>query len=131
MNSNKPLTIETEIPPSTNNAYVNSSRGRVLSAVARAFKDATGWQALILARQLRWRYQQGHRIGIKIDLYFKDDRRRDIDNCAKLVIDAIAQALGFDDCIVDDLHIRRRPPDKQNPRCVVKVEQYEVRHVDD
>lgn len=130
MNS-KPLVITTDVPPSTNNAYVNSSRGRVLSAVARAFKDAAGWQALSQARQLGWRYQQGHRIGIKIDLYFKDDRKRDIDNCAKLVIDAIAQALSFDDCIVDDLHIRRRPADKHNPRCVIKIEQYEVCRVDD
>jgi Holliday junction resolvase RusA-like endonuclease len=60
-----------------------------------------------------------------MDLVFRDRRRRDITNCIKIVEDAAAEALGFDDTVVDVCLVRRMGVDKHNPRARVSIQEIE------
>lgn len=117
------LHITLDLPPTTNNAYTNG-RGhgrRVLTGDARAFKEAAALIARRAAAHAGWQYQPGQRLAVSLRLHFPTNRRCDIANREKLPIDAIAEALGFDDSAIDDLHLQRGPVDKERPRCEVEV----------
>lgn len=66
--------------------------------------DLTGWYAL------------------EIDLYFPDMRRRDLDNCAKAIMDALNGVAWVDDSLVNDLRVSRHH-DKEHPRAEVVIEE--------
>jgi Holliday junction resolvase RusA-like endonuclease len=116
------LQLTLDIPPGTNNLYTDGRNGRrILTSVARDYKERTTLIAHIVALSANWRYQRGQRLAVTISLYFKDNRRRDIANCEKAVIDAISEALGFDDCVIDRLTLERAGIDKARPRCEVAI----------
>jgi crossover junction endodeoxyribonuclease RusA len=49
------------------------------------------------------------RLAVRVDLHPPDKRRRDLDNCAKAILDALAHAGVFeDDSLIDDLRLVRR-----------------------
>ena len=52
----------------------------------------------------------------------RDGKRADVDNLAKNVLDSCNRVLWDDDRQVDHLAVCRHPPDKANPRTVVRVE---------
>jgi Holliday junction resolvase RusA-like endonuclease len=113
------ITFTTPIPPSLNNAYTNG-RGhgrRVLTAEGRAYKASVAI-LLLTAQPL----PAGVRIALAIRLWFPTKRRRDITNCVKLLEDALAESLGFDDCAVDRVLVERAGYDAARPRCEVQVE---------
>lgn len=127
------VTMVVDIPPTTNHlyssiAYFDAKSGkhrcrRVLSAEGRNYKEVIGWQAKINAGHSKWEYSGG-RIHFEIGIAFPDRRRRDITNRVKVLEDGIAEALGFDDSVVDSFHISRLPNDKMNPH--VRVLFYET-----
>jgi Holliday junction resolvase RusA-like endonuclease len=57
-----------------------------------------------LARPKGWPLDARYRV--TVDVYC-DGRKRDIDNCAKTIGDAIEGIAYRNDCHVDDLHVRR------------------------
>ncbi len=60
---------------------------------------------------------------ISIKAYMPDKRRRDIDNLAKGIFDAITHSgIWKDDSQVDDMRITRAGMDKDNPRCELTIE---------
>ena len=129
---NHPLEFEVAIPPSVNNLYINRTyrdkktgkpiTRRILSKEARTYKAAVGWEAKGEAMQAGWEYGGG-RISMRLDLVFRDHRRRDITNCIKIVEDAVAEALGFDDRVVDAFLVRRTGVDKNLPRARVSIQE--------
>jgi crossover junction endodeoxyribonuclease RusA len=121
------LTLTVPVPPSLNNAYATFKGRRLLSREGRAFKEEVGIEVLfeqrrrIVANVGRWQYSKGDRLSLTLELSFPNNRRHDLDNTVKLTSDALSAALGFDDCVVDVLHVERKENDKVSPRCVVTL----------
>jgi len=79
------------LPPTANNAYANTNRGRQLSRDADAWKKEAGW--LIKAANLT----ATPPFALRLRLWVPDRRRRDVDNYIKLAKDALCGVLGIDD----------------------------------
>lgn len=96
---------------SLNNAYrsfvVRGRPRRALTAEGKAFKGHASAHVRVLGR----RPPAGHRLRVTLDLYGRWDTlageplRRDIDNHAKLVLDALCAELGIDDRWIRRLEI--------------------------
>ncbi len=69
-----------------------------------------------------WMWPLDERYRVMIDVWERDGRRADVDNLAKNVLDSCNRVLWDDDRQVDHLAVCRHPPDKANPRTVVRVE---------
>ena len=60
------------------------------------------------------------RLAVSLSVYWPDQRRRDIDNAAKAILDACNGILWMDDSQVDELHVYRLH-DAARPRVDVTV----------
>lgn len=60
------------------------------------------------------------RVAVEVSLYLPDARRRDADNLAKSILDALNGVTWDDDSQVWDLHVRKAIS-RDNPRAVVTV----------
>ncbi len=100
-----PLTLILPFPPTLNNSSMPDGHGgRYLTDQHRAFRKAVAWE--VAKRKLA---RIDGRLSVRIDLYPSDNRRWDVDNRAKAVLDALQHAGLFkDDSAVDDLHITRQ-----------------------
>lgn len=106
------------VPPSLNNAYLSGKHGRrVLTAEGRSYKELVGHMVKALGIELAGK----ERFELAFTVWFPNNRRRDISNIVKLPEDAISEALGFDDCCVDQIYIRRAGIDRAQPRCEVEL----------
>jgi crossover junction endodeoxyribonuclease RusA len=59
-------------------------------------------------------------IEIKVDLYFKDKRRRDIDNYGKILLDSLEGIIVEDDKQIKKMTITKNI-DKENPRIEIEI----------
>lgn len=114
--------ITIPIPPSVNNLYMTVRSRRVLTAAGRDYKDRVA-RATIAAVDDRI-FPINARWVIVLNLYFKDNRRRDVDNCLKIVQDGAAAGLGIDDSAVDAAIALRCAKDASQPRCEVVIIPY-------
>ncbi len=129
MTSTKPVTLHLSlpIPPSINAQYVVvGKRKRVLSKVASTWKkDAS--RALKLLRDtsvispVEEHAFQTNLLGVYMTFYFTTPMRRDVDGGVKITLDTIAEALGFDDRNVVDMHLTKRI-DPLHPRVEIDIE---------
>lgn len=97
-------------PPSANliwrSVLVGKSPRVLLSARGRAYRREVA-AALALAGAARW----AGPVGVHLDAYPPDRRRRDIDNLMKAILDACTHGgLWGDDAQVSHLSVTRRPP---------------------
>ena len=101
-------------PPSLN-AYYRNVRGMVLlSREGRAYKMAAGMAAL----QQRVAKQDGLLlVAIKV---FRPQRRGDLDNSAKAILDSLNGIAWDDDSQIVELHLYRSD-DKANPRVEIDI----------
>jgi len=97
------VVIELPYPP-TVNTYYRQWRGRTLiSEAGREYRREV--------TRLLW--GNGHDLGaqrlkMRIDIFPPDNRRRDLDNCAKAVLDALQHGGVYqDDGQIDDLRLVR------------------------
>lgn len=106
------MILRLPFPPSVNTYWRNIKGRTLLSAKGRKYaKDVV--DAL-------WQHKAKHgaietfgssRLRMEITLYPKDNRRRDVDNFAKAVLDSLQKAgVYIDDSQIDDLHIMRGAP---------------------
>jgi Holliday junction resolvase RusA-like endonuclease len=97
------------MPPTTNHAYINlrGRGGRCLSNEARKFKEEAAKFAMVMAHVQKWKYQEGARLSLSLTFYFNRGGKRDIDNRVKLLADALAKTLGFDDSVIDRIVLQR------------------------
>lgn len=118
------ITLTLPMPPTANSAFTNmrgsNGKRRVLTDEARAYKSTVHVLARTAARKQGWVYAN-ERLELSLVLHFRNNQRRDIANCEKLLTDALAEVLGFDDCAIDYLHIIRADTDTGNPRCEVAL----------
>jgi len=121
---NRPLMFTSGIPPSTNTAYFNvPGRGRVLSEAARTFKELAIYNCLRAAKKQDWHYVPDTPLQLKLVLHFNHNGKRDLSNRIKLIEDALAQALGFDDKMIHRLIVERGPNTKAAEFCIVRLEE--------
>ena len=110
-------------PPSVNR-YWRAVGGRaILSREGRQYRvDA---QAAVLSTLPRLHIDAG-RVELRIMAHAPDNRRRDLDNLLKGVLDALQTAGVYtDDSQVDSLTITRGDVDRGRPRVVVQVREIE------
>jgi crossover junction endodeoxyribonuclease RusA len=120
------LRLSLPLPPGVNNQYVTVGRRRVLSKEAQAFKRdvakvmerarAAGSVTPAIETALR-----NGLLGVYLDFYFETPMRRDLDGGLKIALDALAEALGFDDRAIVDLHLTKRL-DPLHPRLELEIE---------
>ena len=58
---------------------------------------------------------------VEIDFYFDNNRKNDLDNFAKPILDAMSALVYCDDCQVVDLHLKKTVIEK-TPHFVVRIE---------
>ena len=113
------LTFTIPLPVAANNAYpTNFKTGRrFISRAALNFKHTAGIIVQTTANTNDWESGSGP-LGLRLVLWFKDNRRTDIDGRVKLAQDAICEALGIDDSRIHELHVYRAGVSAE-PRCEV------------
>lgn len=113
--------FEIPVPPSVNTLYANvKGHGRVKTTESRQYQEIAGWAARAWAMENEWEYGGG-RIEMHLRIWFPTRHRRDITNCIKIAEDSVANALGFDDTVVDKFTVERAGYDKENPRALIGV----------
>jgi crossover junction endodeoxyribonuclease RusA len=110
------MTIELPLPPSANRYWRNFQGRTVKSQEARNYQAQVGWLAKVagLSEPL-----DGD-ISVSLRVY-RQQRRGDLDNRIKVILDSLQGIAYEDDNQVVELHAYRYD-DKENPRVVVQVE---------
>ena len=99
------LNLILTIPPSVNHCYKNFNvmgrRNRVLTPLARAWKEEAYYIANALAHREGWRMPEPEeKIVLEVFAFWPDGRRRDMNNTHKLLCDALEGAVYLDDKMV-------------------------------
>lgn len=113
------------IPPSVNGMYGKTKSGRrFLIPRAKDFKEGAIVIVRNAAQLTEWRYVPGQRLRVVCTYFFKENRTIDLDNLLKLTLDALKEALHFDDnrAVVAEVTARDGGIDRHNARCEVEIE---------
>ena len=106
-------------PPSVNR-YWRSVNGRVLIAAAGRKYRTDVELIVLLAKLVRFGAEP---VVVRIQAWFPDARRRDIDNVLKAPLDALTHAgLWDDDSQIVALSIERAGMDRERPRLEIHIE---------
>ena len=109
-------------PKSTQHIYKVACRGKF----AKVYMTKEGKD---VKEQYQWELKAYHPkmitddIEVKLDLFFGDKRKRDVDNFNKLILDAGSGILYADDSQIQKLTISKHY-DKENPRIVINIMKY-------
>ena len=99
------ISIELPWPPSVNRVWRNIKGKTLLSAEGRSYRELVGQRCLI--KRIAGKRLAG-RLSVKILVNPPNKIRRDIDNLAKVPLDALTHAaVWLDDSQIDELYIRR------------------------
>ena len=99
------ISIELPWPPSVNRVWRNVKGKTLLSAEGRSYRALVGHHCLI--KRIAGKRLAG-RLSVKILVNPPNKIRRDIDNLAKVPLDALTHAaVWIDDSQIDELYIRR------------------------
>jgi len=105
-------------PPSVNNYYVKTQRGVFISAKGKKFCE----QVAEAVMQQMPGVNISEPVFMEVVLFPPDNRRRDVDNYLKSLMDAITHtSFWSDDCLVDQLFIYRGEVSSKNGHCLVIV----------
>lgn len=108
-------TLELPYPPSINNYYGRSRNGRVFIK-----KEGKQYRADVIDL-LKNSEPLSDRLRVWVEVYVPDNRRRDVDNIKKALLDALTHAGVYeDDCLIDDLRTVRCGKEKGG-RVVVHI----------
>lgn len=114
------LNMTLTIPPSVNHCYKNINavgrQNRVLTPLAKAWKDEAHYVAVAAVHRQRWQMPAADKkIVLEIVAFWPDRRRRDMNNTHKLLCDALEGVVYLDDkmALVRDIDFS---VDRQNPR---------------
>jgi len=91
------------MPPSVNSLWVNKHRGRYKSKRGKEFEEIACSE---LKSQFRYK-PLASSLKIYIKLYFKDKRKRDIDNYNKAILDSMTEIVYEDDSQIEELNVKK------------------------
>jgi crossover junction endodeoxyribonuclease RusA len=107
-------------PQSTQHIYKMTCRGKFatmyMSASGKALKEDYQWQ---LKSQYKKKPITGD-IDMRVELFFGDERKRDIDNYNKILLDSMSGIIFEDDSQIQSLLIIKNK-DKKNPRIEIQL----------
>ena len=106
-------TLTLPSPPTSNHAYATVTTRSGTRRIKSTNPRNTTMLARIFTQRIHPRpiFAATDRIAVTLVLHPPDGRRFDIANREKILIDAIAPVLGFNDNQIDIITIERRPPD--------------------
>jgi len=108
------MNLTLPFPPSVNTYYATVNGRRVLSSKGREYKKTV---AFMVGKTEKLK----GRLGIGVELFMPDKRRRDIDNVQKALFDALQHAGVYeDDSQIDFIAVRRAGVEKGG-RCEVEI----------
>ena len=114
MTEQKPNTITLPYPPSANRYWRNVDGRMVKSAQARQYQESAGW----IAKEQGLQPLAG---SVAVDVrVFRPTRRGDLDNCLKVVLDAM-KGIGYEDDSQIVKILAQRFDDKDNPRIELTI----------
>jgi len=105
-----------EKPISVNHMYGSRGNRRFLYAAGKKYKDKIREEA---SQHITGGPTPG-RVTMEIVYYFGDNRRRDVTNYEKPLLDSLSGLVYVDDCQISDIVLRKRM-DKDDPRTVIKL----------
>jgi crossover junction endodeoxyribonuclease RusA len=117
------LALVLPLPPSINHQYATVQGRRVLSRAGREFKR------LVVEEIENWLDKHPHvdvglfqqpYLALTITFYFMSALRRDLDGGLKIAQDALCEALGVNDNLVIEIHLRKRV-DRLFPRMEMRL----------
>jgi crossover junction endodeoxyribonuclease RusA len=117
------LALVLPLPPSINHQYATVQGRRVLSRAGREFKR------LVVEEIENWLDKHPHvdvglfqqpYLALTITFYFMSVLRRDLDGGLKIAQDALCEALGVNDNLVIEIHLRKRV-DRLFPRMEMRL----------
>ena len=91
-------------PPSVNTIWINKPGGRFKSEKGRKFEKEA-------KTEIKNQYKGkpiNNQLKISINLFFKDKRKRDIDNYNKGILDAMTGIIYQDDSQIEELHVFKK-----------------------
>lgn len=103
-------------PPSTQNIYFHKGHMVYMSKIGKDTKESYQWE---IKRQYKDKPTTKD-IAIIIEFYFKDKKRRDIDNFNKLILDAGTGMIWKDDSQIMEMTLRKFI-DKKHPRVEIFI----------
>ena len=117
------LVLVLPLPPSINHQYATVQGRRVLSRAGREFKSLVAEEVenwLDKGPHVDVTLFQRHYLALTITFYFRSALRRDLDGGLKIAQDALCEALGVNDNLVIEIHLRKRV-DRHSPRMHVQL----------
>ena len=117
------LVLVLPLPPSINHQYATVQGRRVLSRAGREFKSLAAEEVENWIEQcphVDVTLFQRHYLALTITFYFMSALRRDLDGGLKIAQDALCEALGVNDNLVIEIHLRKRV-DRHAPRMEVQL----------
>lgn len=107
-------------PQSTQHIYKMTCRGKFatmyMSKEGKDLKESYQWQ---LKSQYKKKPLTGE-IDLRVELFFGDERKRDIDNYNKILLDSMSGIIFEDDSQIQSMLIIKNK-DKRNPRIEIQV----------
>lgn len=103
-------------PQSTNNIYQHTGHRTFMTKKGKELKESYQWQ-------IKSQYKGKpliKDIDLRIELFFGDNRKRDIDNYNKILLDAFTGILWEDDSQIQSLLIIKNK-DIKNPRIEIQL----------
>lgn len=101
-------------PPSTNTYYRNFRGRMVLSPRGRLFKKE-------MAAMCEGMKKTEGPVRLRLDLRFRDRRRRDVDNYLKGILDAFKDRLFEDDSVVTEITVTKRSGCREDNGFVLRI----------
>lgn len=114
------MSICLPVPPTVNHIYIHTRYGTRLHPTAAAYRD----EAIARIREATgggwWHVGLCYVLTVRIT-FANEKRPRDLDNCLKLLIDALANGLGFNDRQIVELHAYHMGYDKATQGCDITI----------
>lgn len=115
------LACTLDVPPSVNSMYIHTRFGTRLHPKAEAFRDMAVLRIREALAGEYWPQEAQYRLTLHV--WFPNEKQpRDLDNAVKLLQDALAAALGFNDRQVVELHAYHMGYDRARARCELTIE---------
>ncbi len=115
------VTMALPWPPSVNHYYRHVGPRVLISKDGRRYRDAVG----AIARRAG-NPSFGVPVTVELELFPPDNRRRDLDNSLKSLLDALTCAGVYeDDSLIQKLTVTKNKPEPPNGLALIRISEYE------